>query len=95
MLGGLYYVFAKQVLKSIFADMMSERNLQYQDAMTKLEAILERVDDTNVGIDELASQVQEATELLKTCRRILTETEQSVRVALDSLDGEFKEKDNG
>jgi len=80
---------------SIFIAMTSEHNLKYQEAMHKLEAILKRVDDTNVGIDELASQVQEATELLKTCRRILTETEQSVRVALDSLDGEFKEKDNG
>lgn len=66
--------------------------MKYQDAMVKLEAILERVDNTDVGIDELASQVQEATELLKTCRRILSETEQSVQGALDSLDQEFKEK---
>lgn len=66
--------------------------MKYQDAMAKLEAILERVDNTDVGIDELASQVQEATELLKTCRRILSETEQSVQGALDSLDQEFKEK---
>lgn len=72
--------------------MPSERNLKYQDAMTKLEAILERVDNTDVGIDDLAEQVQEATELLKTCRRILTETEKSVQGALESLDQEFKEK---
>lgn len=66
--------------------------MKYQDAMAKLEAILERIDNTDVGIDELASQVQEATDLLKTCRRILSETEQSVQGALDSLDQEFKEK---
>lgn len=69
--------------------MTSERNLKYQEAMAKLEAILERVDNTDVGIDDLATQVQEATELLKTCRRILTETEKSVQGALESLDSQL------
>ncbi len=74
--------------------MSSERSNKYQDAMERLEEILERVDNTDVGIDELAAQVQEATELLKNCRRILSETEKSVQGALDSLDQEFKEKSN-
>jgi len=74
--------------------MTSERNLKYQDAMTKLETILERVDNTDVGIDELALQVQEATDLLKTCRRILTETEKSVQTALETLESEFKNPEN-
>ena len=74
--------------------MTSERNLNYKEAMTQLETILERVDNTDVGIDELARQVQEATELLKTCRRILTETEQSVQGALETLESEFKNPEN-
>ena len=74
--------------------MTSEMNLKYQDAMSRLEIILERVDNTDVGIDELASQVQEATDLLKTCRRILTETEKSVQAALETLESEFKNPEN-
>jgi exodeoxyribonuclease VII small subunit len=72
---------------------MSDRNLSYQDAMARIEIILQRIDNTDVGLDEIASQVEEATELLKSCKRILTETGKSVQGALDSLDSEFKEKE--
>ena len=74
--------------------MPSEKNLKYKDAMRQLEAILERVDNTDIGIDELAAQVQEATVLLKACRGILSETELKVQGALESLDAEFKEKES-
>ena len=51
------------------------------------------VKDENVldemGIDELASQVEEATLLLRQCRRILTETEEKVQQSLRTLDGEL------
>jgi len=68
---------------------MSEQNLRYQQSMERLEQILEHIDDSAVGIDELAGQVREATELLKACRQILTRTESSVQEALRSLDSEF------
>lgn len=67
---------------------MSEQNISYQQAMDRLEQILENIDDSAVSIDELASQVQEATGLLKTCRHILTRTEAGVQEALRSLDSE-------
>jgi exodeoxyribonuclease VII small subunit len=41
-----------------------------------------------MGIDELAGQVQEATNLLKKCRQILVSTEKNVQEALASLEGE-------
>lgn len=68
---------------------MSEQNLRYQQAMDRLEQILEKIDDSAVGIDELADQVREATALLQTCRQILTRTEAGVQEALRSLDSEF------
>ena len=43
---------------------MSTENLEYKNAMDRLEAILERIDNSEMGIDELAGQVQEATNLL-------------------------------
>ena len=43
---------------------MSTENLEYKNAMDRLEAILEKIDNSEMGIDELAGQVQEATNLL-------------------------------
>ena len=67
---------------------MSAENLEYKNAMDRLEAILERIDNSEMGIDELAGQVEEATSLLKKCRQILVATEKNVQDALDSLEGE-------
>ena len=67
---------------------MSQENFEYKNAMDRLETILERIDNSEMEIDELAGQVQEATELLKKCRKILVDTEKNVQDALKSLDGE-------
>lgn len=67
---------------------MSQENLEYKNAMDRLESILERIDNSEMGVDELAGQVQEATELLRKCRQILLKTEQNVQDALASLDNE-------
>ena len=68
---------------------MSETNLEYKTAMSRLEEILQKIDQSEMGIDELASQVEEATLLLRQCRRILTETEEKVQQSLRTLDGEL------
>ena len=68
---------------------MSETNLKYKKAMSRLEEILQKIDQSEMGIDELASQVEEATLLLRQCRRILTETEEKVQQSLRTLDGEL------
>lgn len=68
---------------------MSETNLEYKKAMFRLEEILQKIDQSEMGIDELASQVEEATLLLRQCRRILTETEEKVQQSLRTLDGEL------
>jgi exodeoxyribonuclease VII small subunit len=56
--------------------------------MARLEEILSRIDNSEMEIDELAGQVQEATDLLRKCRQILLATEKNVQEALNSLDGE-------
>ena len=68
---------------------MSETNLEYKKAMSRLEEILQKIDQSEMGSDELASQVEEATLLLRQCRRILTETEEKVQQSLRTLDGEL------
>ncbi len=67
---------------------MSTENFEYKAAMERLENILERIDNSEMEIDELAGAVQEAKELLRKCRQILLSTEKNVQEALSNLDGE-------
>lgn len=67
---------------------MSEQNKRYQKAMDRLEEILSKIDRSDVGIDELASQVEEATGLLRECKTILSDTEKNVQKALSGLNEE-------
>lgn len=69
--------------------MENSHNLQYKEAMARLEVILKRIDNTDVDIDELAGLVEESTALLKNCRQILQDTGRKVQSALDVLDQEF------
>jgi len=61
--------------------------MKYSEAVKRLEEILENVDRSNVGIDELADLVKEASDLIKTCRGILTSTERNVQESLEDLEG--------
>jgi exodeoxyribonuclease VII small subunit len=65
---------------------MSSANVKYSEAVKRLEEILENVDRSNVGIDELADLVKEASDLIKSCRSILMNTEQNVQEALKTLE---------
>jgi exodeoxyribonuclease VII small subunit len=65
---------------------MSSANVKYSEAVRRLEDILENIDRSNVGIDELADLVKEASDLIKTCRALLTSTEQSVKESLEALE---------
>lgn len=73
---------------------MSNANFEYKTAMTALEEILTRIDDSDMGIDELASEVELATVLLRQCRKILTETEQKIQETLSSFDVELAPNDD-
>ncbi|MDR2999788.1 MAG: exodeoxyribonuclease VII small subunit [Fibromonadaceae bacterium] len=64
---------------------MSSANQKYSEAIKRLEEILENIDRSNVDIDELAELAKEATDLIKTCRFVLKNTEKSVQEALSCL----------
>jgi len=64
---------------------MSSANIKYSEAVKRLEEILDNIDRSNVGVDELADLVKEASDLIKICRSILKNTEQSVQESLKNL----------
>jgi len=65
---------------------MSTANVKYGEAVKRLEEILESIDRSNVGIDELADLVKEAAELIKNCRALLASSEHSVQESLKTLE---------
>lgn len=66
---------------------------EYGQAMNRLQTILQNIDESQVPIDELADQVVEASELLRKCKKILTDTEVKVQTVLDDLKQEFESDD--
>jgi len=58
----------------------------YSEAMTRLEAIVERVERGDVDVDELAASVKEAAGLVRLCRDRLRGAKTQVEEALKGLE---------
>ena len=72
---------------------MTKSSKNYSTAMDRLNEILDSIDRSDVPIDELADQVVEAAGLLKTCKKILTDTEAKVKDVIEDLEEEFGEEE--
>ena len=72
---------------------MTKSSKNYSTAMDRLNEILDSIDRSDVPIDELADQVVEEAGLLKTCKKILTDTEAKVKDVIEDLEEEFGEEE--
>jgi exodeoxyribonuclease VII small subunit len=68
---------------------MSGKTKNYTEAIARLDEILEQIDQNQVPLDELAARVEEASELLKFCKDVLTKTEAKVSGVLEELEKDF------
>ena len=50
----------------------------FEEATARLEAIVRRMEDGHLNLDEITSQLKEAKQLVKFCRDKLTKTEKEV-----------------
>ncbi|WP_026950483.1 exodeoxyribonuclease VII small subunit [Algoriphagus mannitolivorans] len=60
-------------------------DLNYTEAMQRLETILTQLEEGNKTVDELSALVQEASELIKLCRSKLRSTEESIQKAFEGI----------
>jgi len=58
-------------------------DINYNDAMTRLESILAQLEEGKKSVDELAVLVQEAAQLVKICKSKLKTTEEEIQRAFD------------
>jgi exodeoxyribonuclease VII small subunit len=67
---------------------MATKKITYAEAFTELESILEKIEGEDLDVDNLASQVKRAAELIKFCKGKLRDTEEEIRKVIDEMESE-------
>jgi len=63
---------------------MAKEKISYDAAVREIEEILKKIEEGDLGVDELAEKVNRVTALLKICRDRLYKTEEQINKILDS-----------
>ena len=67
---------------------MTKEKINYDAAVAEIEEILEKIEEGDLGVDELAEKVNRVSLLLKICRDRLHATEEQINKILDQEDSE-------
>jgi exodeoxyribonuclease VII small subunit len=62
---------------------MTKEKINYDTAVAEIEEILEKIEEGNLGVDELAEKVKRVSQLLKICRDRLQASEEQINKILD------------
>ena len=65
---------------------MPKKKLTYNEAITEIEEILERMEREELDVDELSEKVKRVSELVSYCRNKLKTTEEEVEKVLKEMD---------
>lgn len=57
--------------------------ISYEQAMKRIEEIAGKMENGQLGIDELADHLKEAQKLIKLCKDKLTKTDEEIKKLLD------------
>lgn len=58
--------------------------IKYEAAIQQLEDIVERLENNELDIDEMAKQLKKAQQLIKICRDRLTKTDAEIKKILEN-----------
>lgn len=67
--------------------MATNKKLTYQDAFDEIEDILEKIENNELDIDDLAEKVKRVSFLLKFCKDKLQKTNEEVEKILSEMEG--------
>ncbi len=59
-----------------------EKELKYEAAMAELQAIVSKMENDELDIDQLSEQLKRAQELIKLCKDKLTKTDEEIKKIL-------------
>ena len=61
-------------------------NIKYEEAIRQIEDIVERLENDEMDIDSLGTELKKAQKLIKLCNDKLTKTEEEVKKILEEAD---------
>jgi exodeoxyribonuclease VII small subunit len=64
---------------------MEKKKLTYKDAVAEIEEILEKLENEELDVDDLAIKVKRVSQLLKFCKEKLTGTEKEIQNIIDEM----------
>ena len=65
---------------------MTAKKVSYNEAMSEIEEILEKIENEEFDVDELAEKVKRVSVLLKICKDKLYKTNQQVEQVLKEME---------
>jgi exodeoxyribonuclease VII small subunit len=57
---------------------MTKKDFSFNEAVTRIEEILKRIESGDLDLDKLSEEVKNASELIKLCRKKLKQTEEEL-----------------
>ena len=66
---------------------MTEKEMRFEQALEKLEEIVEKLEAGDTGLDESLKQYEEGTKLLKFCTAKLDEVEKKIEILVKDKGG--------
>jgi exodeoxyribonuclease VII small subunit len=67
---------------------MAKKIVSYAEAIAEIEDIVEKIENNQLDVDELAVNVKRVAELIKLCKAKLRSTEEEVEKILKEFDDE-------
>lgn len=61
---------------------MVRQELKYEEAVTELELIVDKMENDELDIDQLSAQLKRAKTLVKLCKDKLTKTDEEIKKLL-------------
>ena len=65
---------------------MATKKVTYKEAITEVEEILQKIEQEELDVDELAEKVKRVSVLLKTCKDKLLKTNEQVEQILKEME---------
>lgn len=59
------------------------KEIKYEDAVHQLEGIVGKLENNELGIDQLSAELKKAQQLIKLCKDKLTKTDEEIKKILE------------
>ena len=62
---------------------MAKENIKYEEAVSQLEQIIANLEEGELNIDDLSSELKKAQKLITLCKQRLTKTDEEIQKILN------------